>query len=140
MSVFLSKIFVFKCNLAILRLTPLLALLSLPLILTRLLCYLRREHPPQELLSPTIDALALSLFPIAWFFGFLYYTDVPSLAFVLATVAASLQDQHILAAAVSYNPLVLLPLLSRFASRIARPHQLYFQANQYYLGLVRLRV
>ncbi|KAI5119916.1 hypothetical protein M0805_000881 [Coniferiporia weirii] len=100
MSIFLSKLFVFKCTLPILRLTPLVTLLSLPLILTRLLSYQRRERPPRELLSPTSDAIALSLFPIAWFFGFLYYTDVPSLAFVLATVVAALQGRHTLAASL----------------------------------------
>ncbi|THH12141.1 hypothetical protein EW145_g160 [Phellinidium pouzarii] len=98
MSILLSKLFLFKCNLSILRLTPLVTLLSLPLILTRLLSLQRRVRPPRELFSPTVDAIALSLFPIAWFFGFLYYTDVPSLAFVVATVVAALRGRHGLAA------------------------------------------
>lgn len=100
LSVLLSKLFLFKCTLPILRLTPLLSLLSLPLILSRLLSYQRRERPP-PFLSPTSDAIALSLFPIAWFFGFVYYTDVPSIAFVLASVVAALEDRHNLAALVS---------------------------------------
>ncbi|EJD04392.1 glucosyltransferase [Fomitiporia mediterranea MF3/22] len=98
LSVVLSKLFLFKCTLPILRLTPLLFLVSLPIIYTRLLSLQRRVRPPNELLSPTADALALSLFPIAWFYGFLYYTDVPSLAFVLGSVVAAFQDYHTLAA------------------------------------------
>ena len=101
LSVILQKIFVFKCNISVLRLTPLLALLSLPLLLTRLVCFHQRIRPPHAFLEPTLDALVLSLFPIAWFFGFLYYTDVPSLAFVLLTVVAAFQGRHWLAAMVS---------------------------------------
>lgn len=94
MSVLFSKLFLFKCNLSVLRLTPLLCLLSLPLVLTRLLSLIRRVRPPNELLSPTIDSIALSLFPIGWFYGFLYYTDVPSLVFVLLTVIMALENRH----------------------------------------------
>ncbi|KAL5495666.1 ALG10 [Sanghuangporus weigelae] len=98
LSVLLSKLFLFKCNLSILRLTPLISLLSLPIILTRLLSLQRRVRPPQELLSPTSDALSISLFPIAWFFGFLYYTDVPSLVFALLSVTSAFQGSHTLSA------------------------------------------
>lgn len=73
----------------------------MPIIITRLLCIQRRERPPKELLSPTTDAIALSLFPIAWFFGFLYYTDVPSLGFVIGTVLAAMQGRPIVSAVVS---------------------------------------
>ena len=47
------------------------------------------------------------MFPIAWFFGFLYYTDVPSLALVVCTVVCALKGKHVLAALVS----ILLRLL-----------------------------
>ncbi len=83
-----------------LRLTPLLALLALPIALTRLLCFYKRERPRNSILSPTLEALVLSSFPIAWFFGFLYYTDVPSVLLVIWTVAAALQGDHWLAAFV----------------------------------------
>lgn len=42
----------------------------------------------------------LSLFPIAWFFGFLYYTEVPSLVFVVWTVVEASEDRHWVAALV----------------------------------------
>lgn len=83
-----------------LRLTPTLALLALPLALTRLMSYYKRERPPASIMSPLPEAVVLSAFPIAWFFGFLYYTEAPSLLFVLCTVAASLENRHWLAASV----------------------------------------
>ncbi|KAK7028993.1 glucosyltransferase [Paramarasmius palmivorus] len=85
-----------------LRLTTTLSLLALPIALTRLLCFHRRIRPPSALLVPTPDAIVLSLFPIAWFFGFLYYTEVPSLVFVVLTVTAASDDQHWLAALLMY--------------------------------------
>ncbi|KAH8086666.1 glucosyltransferase [Cristinia sonorae] len=97
LSVILRRIFALKCNLAMLRLTPLLALLSLPLALTRLLCYHQRQ-PVRSSFTPTPEAIVLACFPIVWFFGFLYYTEVPSLAFVVLTVVAATQDRHWLAA------------------------------------------
>ncbi|OBZ79247.1 Dol-P-Glc:Glc(2)Man(9)GlcNAc(2)-PP-Dol alpha-1,2-glucosyltransferase [Grifola frondosa] len=81
-----------------LRLTPLLSLAALPVVLTHLLCYHRRERPPQSFLTPTLEAIVLSCFPVAWFFGFLYYTEVPSLVSVVATVVYATQGRHWLAA------------------------------------------
>ncbi|EFI28605.1 DIE2/ALG10 family protein [Coprinopsis cinerea okayama7 len=98
MSLLLKKIFVFKCNLSMLRLTTMLALLALPLVLTRLLCYHKRIRPPTTWLSPSLEAVVLSFFPIAWFFGFLYYTEAPSLFTVALTVVAATQNRHWLAA------------------------------------------
>ncbi|KAL0950710.1 hypothetical protein HGRIS_007486 [Hohenbuehelia grisea] len=98
MSVLLKRIFMFKCTLPMLRLTTSLSLLALPIVLTRLLCFHQRERPPSSFLAPTIGALVLSAFPVAWFFGFLYYTEVPSLLFVAATVIAATEQRHWLAA------------------------------------------
>ncbi|EKM60782.1 glycosyltransferase family 59 protein [Phanerochaete carnosa HHB-10118-sp] len=98
LSLILKRIFMLKCNLAMLRLTPLLALLVLPLVLTRLLCFHKRERPPTSLFAPTPEAVVLSAFPVAWFFGFLYYTEVPSLVFVALTVVAATHDKHWFAA------------------------------------------
>lgn len=98
MSLFFKRVFLFKCTLPMLRLTTVLALLSLPPILTRLLCFHKRIRPPVSLLSPSSEAMILTAFPIAWFFGFLYYTEAPSLAFVVLTFVAASQDQHWLAA------------------------------------------
>ncbi|PPQ92704.1 hypothetical protein CVT25_014011 [Psilocybe cyanescens] len=97
-SVFLKRLFLVKCNLAMLRLTPLLTLMALPLALTRLISYYKRERPPASILSPLPEAIVLAAFPIAWFFGFLYYTEVPSLLLVVCTVVAAFENRHWLAA------------------------------------------
>ncbi|KAG7098940.1 hypothetical protein E1B28_000830 [Marasmius oreades] len=98
MSLMFKKIFLFKCNLQMLRLTTTLSLLALPIVLTRLLCFHKRIRPPSLLLSPTPEAIILSLFPVGWFFGFLYYTEVPSLVLVALTVVSACGDRHWLAA------------------------------------------
>ncbi|KAF7310554.1 hypothetical protein HMN09_00598200 [Mycena chlorophos] len=95
----LKKMFMLKCNVAQLRLTPMLALLALPLVLGRLLAYHQRGRLPKWTEPPT-DALVLSFFPIAWFFGFLYYTEVPSVFFVVSTIVAAFQGKHWLAASL----------------------------------------
>ncbi|PPQ62790.1 hypothetical protein CVT24_000484 [Panaeolus cyanescens] len=97
-SLLLKRVFMFKCNLSMLRLTTLLTLLALPLALTRLMCIYKRERHRDGILSPIPEAIVLSAFPIAWFFGFLYYTEVPSLVSVVLTVVAALEDKHTLAA------------------------------------------
>ncbi|KAF7306547.1 hypothetical protein MIND_00446000 [Mycena indigotica] len=93
----LKKMFMLKCNVAQLRLTTALSLLFLPLVLGRLLAFHQRGRLPRWT-EPPLDALILSCFPIAWFFGFLYYTEVPSLVFVVGTIAAAFQGKHWLAA------------------------------------------
>jgi len=98
LSYILKRLFLFKCNVSMLRLTPLLALLALPLVLTRLLCYHKRERPPTSIMSPLPEAIVLSTFPVMWFFGFLYYTEVPSVLLVVCTVVAASQGDHWVAA------------------------------------------
>ncbi|KAF5356234.1 hypothetical protein D9756_004172 [Leucocoprinus leucothites] len=98
MSLLLKRVFLFKCNIPMLRLTALLSLLALPIALTRLVCYHKRERPPASIAAPVLEATVLAAFPLAWFFGFLYYTDVPSLLFVVATISAATEDRHWLAA------------------------------------------
>ena len=102
LSLVLKRIFVLKCNLAMLRLTPLFALVMLPFALTRLICYHKRDRPPSSLFVPITEAVVVAAFPIAWFFGFLYYTEVPSLVFVLLTVVAATQHKHWTAALVRH--------------------------------------
>ncbi|CAN8257366.1 unnamed protein product [Cochlearia groenlandica] len=46
----------------------------------------------------TLMALVLSLYPLHWFFTFLYYTDVASLTAVLAMYLACLRKRYILSA------------------------------------------
>jgi alpha-1,2-glucosyltransferase len=83
-----------------LRLTPALMLMALPLVLTRLLCFHQRVRPPAGALAPTLEAMVLTAFPLAYFFGFLYYTDVPSLLSVAGTVALAAAGKHWAAAVV----------------------------------------
>ncbi|KAJ7293771.1 glucosyltransferase [Mycena rebaudengoi] len=97
-SLLLKKAFMLKCNVPMLRLTPMLPLLLLPLALTRLLCYHQRSRPPSSIIAPMPEAVILSAFPIAWFFGFFYYTEVPSLLFVVGTAVAAMQNHHWFAA------------------------------------------
>jgi alpha-1,2-glucosyltransferase len=98
-SIVLKRVFMFKCNLSMLRLVPLLGLLALPPALARIFAFHARERPP-SLLAPRADAVILAGFPIAWFFGFLYYTEVPGLLAVAATVAAAAQGRHWIAGLV----------------------------------------
>jgi len=90
----------FKCRLPTLRLTPLLALLGMPFALTRLTCFHQRLRPPASAFVPALEAVIISAFPICWFFGMLYYTDVPSLLTVVLTIVAATRDRHWLAAAL----------------------------------------
>ncbi|KAF9498104.1 glucosyltransferase [Pleurotus eryngii] len=98
MSVILKRIFMFKCTLPMLRLTTTFTLLALPIMLTKLLCFHQRERLPSSLLSPSVEALVLSSFPVTWFFGFLYYTEVPSVLTVTAMIVFATQGKHSLAA------------------------------------------
>ena len=99
-SLILKRVFLVKCTLPMLRLTSTLSLLALPIILTRLTSLHHRQRPPSYLLAPTPDAIVLSLFPIAWFFGFLYYTEVASVVSVVGTIVAASQGDHWLAGLV----------------------------------------
>jgi alpha-1,2-glucosyltransferase len=54
-------------------------------------------------MQPVPEATVLTTFPIAWFFGFLYYTDVPSLLFVVLTTVFAMQERHWLAAMVGLH-------------------------------------
>jgi len=121
-----------------LRLTPVLTLLALPIALTRLLCYHKRERPPPSVLSPLPEAIILSAFPIAWFYGFLYYTEVPSVLFVLLTVVASSLQNHWLAALVCFTNFSVHASLT--GQSIAGSRKLYFQADEHNLGAVCVRL
>ncbi|KAG9314625.1 hypothetical protein JVU11DRAFT_5430 [Chiua virens] len=99
LSVLFHHIFMFRCNLALLRFTVTLTLISLPIWITRLLAFHQRRRPP-PILAPSTEALVLSTFPTVWFYGFLYYTEIPSLVSVLLTVILATQHWHLSAAMV----------------------------------------
>lgn len=102
LSVLLHRVLMFRCNLSTLRSTVTFMTFTLPPFLARLLS-LHRQHPPPPLLSPTWEAVVLSTFPLVWFYGFLYYTEVPSLVSVLGTIVFSMQDQHCIAAVLGFT-------------------------------------
>jgi alpha-1,2-glucosyltransferase len=47
------------------------------------------------------EGLVLGLFPLAFFFGFLFYTDLASLALVLLSYERSLSEKWVVSAMVS---------------------------------------
>ncbi len=132
MTLLFQRVFVFKCITPVLRFTVLLSLLALPIPLTRLLCFYKRVRPPDSLLSPLPEALVLSAFPIAWFFGFLYYTDVPSLVSVISTVVAASENRHWTAALV--RNLHWFETFRSLTDQIAWSHELHVSTNEHHLG------
>ena len=124
-----------------LRLTTMLSLLALPIALTPLLSFHKRERPPSSVATPLLEAVILASFPLAWFYGFLYYTEVPSLVSVVSTVVLASQERHWLAALVcvgcSSDPSERHSLRTSMA---VRSGQLHIPPEQHYMGLVRLRI
>src|SRR5258708_26109532 len=90
----------FKCRLPLLRLVPALHLMALPILISVLEAYHKRLPPPSDLTEPSLFSITTAMFPPLWFFGHLFYTDIPSLFFVLASFAAQAQDAPWTAAVV----------------------------------------
>jgi len=134
LSLIIHRVFVMKCTLPILRVTSLLSLLAMPIAVTRLLCFYKRVRPP-PLFAPDVQAIIISMFPIAWFFGFLYYTDVPSVVFVLATVASAGAHKHWLAATVSLCIGQPLPY-HLIAKTLVWPTELHLSTDERHMGFV----
>ncbi|KAG8905101.1 glucosyltransferase [Tulasnella sp. 403] len=97
-SLFLMKAFLLPCTLPILRLTNVLLLAVLPPLLDRVIAQVRVDDRARPWLEPSTEALIVSSFPVLWFFGFLYYTDVASLVGVVLTLWAAWAGKHKLAA------------------------------------------
>lgn len=141
LTLILKKMFMLKCNLSMLRLTPMLSLAALPVALTSLVCYHKREHPPASITTPLLEAVVLASFPLAWFFGFLYYTEVPSVVSVVLTVVYASRGKHWSAAMVRFFCLNVMPdSASRRTSMLDRPCQLHVPPEQHNMGAVRLRI
>ncbi|KAG8846343.1 glucosyltransferase [Tulasnella sp. 330] len=130
LSVGLNQILRLACTIPNLRFTNLIFLQITPLLIALLLRSTRASspklpphctgvkqvwklRPPSPPVSPppppefaTDDsssdtlALVLSTFPVFWFFGFLYYTDVGSAVGVIATIFLAREGKHWLAAAM----------------------------------------
>ncbi|PWN31453.1 uncharacterized protein FA14DRAFT_151418 [Meira miltonrushii] len=60
---------------------------------------------PMEAITPNVHTI--SFLPPMWFFGLLYYTDVPSTLFVMAMLAASKRNENLLAALLGAISLTL---------------------------------
>jgi alpha-1,2-glucosyltransferase len=60
-----------------------------------------------------LEAIIISCFPITYFSGFLFYTDLGSLFAVIASYDQSLAGRHVLAALVRS---ISLPLHRRFVN------------------------
>ncbi|KAF8679668.1 DIE2/ALG10 family [Rhizoctonia solani] len=94
LSVILKRIFLFKCTVPVLRMNNLLLNLMLPPLISHCLALYRSDRPPRSLLQPSIESITISAFPIAWFFSFLYYTELGSVFFVLATMLTAGRGAH----------------------------------------------
>ncbi|QRW19387.1 alpha-1,2-glucosyltransferase [Rhizoctonia solani] len=94
LSVILKRIFLFKCTVPVLRMNSLLLNLMLPPLISHCLALYRSDRPPRSLLQPSIESITISAFPIAWFFSFLYYTELGSVFFVLATMLTAGRGAH----------------------------------------------
>ncbi|KZO94958.1 glycosyltransferase family 59 protein [Calocera viscosa TUFC12733] len=95
LSLLLSKLFAMKCTLPLLRFHCTLLSLLLPPLLSHLLPLLKpppRDEPPRTVmatLSPGWEAIVLGAMPVAWFVGFLYYTDLGAVVCAVAAVVAA---------------------------------------------------
>ncbi|KIY45502.1 glucosyltransferase [Fistulina hepatica ATCC 64428] len=98
-SLFLHYASSLDCSDSFLRLTVTIFLLCLPNAIDRLI-NVHRHAEPSLWWSPSSESIVISTFPIAWFFGFLYYTEIPSLLFVSYTVVAAMSGRNWLAALI----------------------------------------
>ncbi|CAG8670258.1 14170_t:CDS:2, partial [Acaulospora morrowiae] len=79
------------CSIELLRATNLLFSAGSYVLLWSILNHL---HPYQNSNARAVNALSLSMFPINWFFNFLYYTDSGSTFFVLLAYLLALKRKH----------------------------------------------
>lgn len=79
------------CSTAYLRSTNVLLAIVCSVLVYDLLVNLRPSLGERK---TTIYAILLSLYPVHWFFTFLYYTDVASLTAVMAMLLASLKKHY----------------------------------------------
>lgn len=99
----------FTCSINGLRAMNAVLLCILPWLNSRILSHFRKTpYPPYPGVKPRVrflipeddiilEAIVISCFPIAYFSGFLFYTDIASLVSVLACYDQSLTGHHITA-------------------------------------------
>ena len=100
-SYLLSLLLPLPCTPSLLRLTNLLLLFSLPFIIDLLLSQRRTKSSSSTGWGPSVESIAISLFPPLWFFSNLYYTDVGSCVFVLGSWAAARSERNWFSSGVS---------------------------------------
>ncbi|KAL5807126.1 hypothetical protein ACOSQ4_029859 [Xanthoceras sorbifolium] len=83
------------CSTAVLRSTNGVLAVLCSLVIFEIIAHLR---PALDDRKATLHAVVLALYPLHWFFNFLYYTDVASLTAVLAMYLACLKKKYQLSA------------------------------------------
>jgi len=97
-SIILQRISGAKCSIAFLRSTCTLLLIASPIIFRYFLSAQRQLSSLRSSLANTFEAIVLASFPILWFFGFLYYTELPSVVFTVGSFILAQRERHISAA------------------------------------------
>ena len=85
------------CSPAILRSTNAILAVICSVLIYEIIAQLR---PSLGQRKATLSAIVLALYPLHWFFTFLYYTDVASLTAVLAMYLVSLKKNYLFSALV----------------------------------------
>lgn len=86
-----------SCSTSILRLTNGVLAVICSIIVYEIIVHLR---PSLDDKKATLRAVVLSLYPLHWFFSFLYYTDVASLTTVLAMYLLILKKKYVFSSLV----------------------------------------
>lgn len=85
------------CSTSILRLTNGVLAVICSVLIYEIITHLR---PSLDDKKATLRAVVLSLYPLHWFFTFLYYTDVASLTAVLAMYLLTLKKKYLFSSLV----------------------------------------
>lgn len=85
------------CSIEFLRATNTLFSIGLYVVIWKILTYL---HPYQNKRTRAFNTFVLSLFPVNWFYNFLYYTDSGSTFFVLCAYLLTLRRRFWMSAMV----------------------------------------
>lgn len=114
-----------------------MALLLLPWLLS--LYKQNRKGAKDSLTSSdflTAEVHIISLLPPLWFFGFLYYTDVPSTVFVVACLLAAKKRRHLAASLVGTRLVERKSVQLTHLCPVARLCISYPASDQHRLGLI----
>lgn len=98
-----SSTFLDACSVGVLRSTNGILAVVCSVIVHGIITHLR---PALDDKKATLYSVVLAMYPLHWFFTFLYYTDVASLTAVLAMYLACLKKSYWLSALVNELPLI----------------------------------